>query len=218
MKKWICTICGYIHEGDEPPDVCPICGAPKEAFESFEEGNDQPHPSSVPPAPIVKPAETDDPAKAAYSLSYGLYIITTADGSKMNGQVANTVFQLTSDPLQVAICLNKSNYTNELVTKSKVFAVTTLGKSAFDLVPGFGFRSGRDVDKFAGVTYEKGAQTGCPYLSTGIAYLECKVVNIVDVGTHTLFVGEPVGGRTLSSEEPMTYADYRRLKAGGSAK
>lgn len=219
MKKWICSVCGYIHEGAEPPEVCPICGAPRSAFEPYEEEEARPQPASRPAVPIVKPSNDNDPQKAVFSLSYGLYVISSQDGDRLNAQIANTVFQLTSEPLRLAICLNKSNFTNEMVSKSGIFAVTTLGKSGFGLVPGFGFRSGRDTDKFAGVEYEISPVINCPIPQPAVAYLECRVGEgmKMDVGTHTLFVADIVGGNVYeNSEEPMTYADYRQLKSAAA--
>lgn len=217
VKKWICTVCGYIHEGDEPPEECPICAAPASAFEPYTEEPSAPPVSVQSAAAAPKPPGLTDPEIAAFSMSYGLYIISTQYEGKKNGQIANTAFQLTVAPLQVAICLNKDNYTHELVTKSKVFSINTLGKSGFSLVPGFGFRSGREHDKFAGVDYETAPITGCPIPMPAVAYLECRVKDqgILDVGTHTVFVGEVVGGKTLRDEPPMTYAEYRQIKAAG---
>ncbi|MGE5371026.1 MAG: flavin reductase [Solirubrobacterales bacterium] len=216
MKQWICTICGYIHEGDAPPEECPICGAPASDFEPYIEAQGATKPSSRPAVPLTAPVGPNEAEKASFSLSYGLYIVTTCFQDRINGQIANTVFQLTNQPMQVAICLNKNNYTHELASKSGVFGINTLGKTGFSLVPGFGFRSGREADKFQGVSYFDGPGTRCPILSDAVAYIECRTATQVDVGTHTLFIAEVLNGSVLTDEEPMTYAEYRKMKASAA--
>jgi len=149
--------------------------------------------------------------KALFQLSYGLYVIGTELDGKTAGCVANTVAQITSDPLQIAVGLNKNNYTNEMIQKSGKLTVSILSKSAdMNLIANFGFQSSRDADKFA--TSGQALVTDdqqVPYLAertTGV--LSAKVVQMLDCGTHTLFLCELVDAKVLSQEEPMTYAYY----------
>lgn len=157
--------------------------------------------------------EAKPDARALWSLSYGLYIVTSTFGEKANGQVANTVIQVTSEPPRIAVALNKENYTHELVSGSGVFAVSVLAEDApLEFIGGFGFRSGRDFDKLEGVAYEKGA-TGCPcVLEHAVSVFEGKVFASVDAGTHTVFFADLVGGKVLSDAKPLTYAEYRNRK------
>ena len=156
-------------------------------------------------------------SKAFRSLSYGLYIVTSRDGDRLNGQIANAVFQVTSKPPQLAVCLNKENLTHEFVAKSGVFAVSVLDESApMPFIGLFGFKSGREVDKLSQVTYRLG-ETGAPLVTDhAVAVMEAKVVKSMDVGTHTLFVGEVVGGEVVGGGHPMTYAYYHQVKGGKS--
>ncbi|MHB8157272.1 MAG: flavin reductase, partial [Desulfocucumaceae bacterium] len=150
---------------------------------------------------------------ALFSISYGLYIVGSVKGGKANAQVCNTVFQLTSAPMRIALGINKNNLTNEYIKSSGVLSVCVLGKNGHDMVRNFGFRSGRDVDKFENIKFATG-KFGAPIIDDCISYMECRVLPemTVDVGTHTLFVAEVVDGAVLSTDEPMTYSYYRETR------
>jgi len=136
-----------------------------------------------------------------------------------NGQIANTVFQATSEPATIAVCINKQNFTHEFIRESRVFVVSVLSKDTpLKFVGHFGFRSGRDLDKFKGMNYKVG-RTGAPIvLDQAIAYIEAEVIKEVDGGTHTIFIGKVVDAEILTSEEPMTYAYYHEIKRGVTPK
>lgn len=159
--------------------------------------------------------------KALYKISYGLYVITSKKGEKINGQIANTVIQVTSDPIQVSVTINKDNLTHEFIKDSNVFAVSVLSKvTPMKFIGQFGFKSGKDVpNKFENVRYKIG-KTGAPIvLDNSIAYFEVEVVSNLDVGTHTIFVGKVIDAETIDdNEEPMTYAYYHEVKKGKSPK
>ena len=157
--------------------------------------------------------------QAFYRLSYGLYIVSSKSDGKLNGQIANTVFQVTSQPPMLAVSINKQNLTHEFISKSGVFAVSILSQEAsMKLIGLFGFKSGRDTDKFAQVQHKIGV-TGAPIvLESTLAFVECKVVNSLDVGTHTIFIGEVVDADVLADGEPMTYAYYHKIKRGKAPK
>ena len=92
--------------------------------------------------------------KALYDITYGLYLISTNFGGRDNACISNTAVQAASSPKRITLSLNKSNYTTELISKSGVFTVSVISKSApFELFKRFGFRSGRDSDKFAGADF-----------------------------------------------------------------
>ena len=157
--------------------------------------------------------------KALHQLGYGLYVVCSRDNGKFNGQIANTVFQVCSEPPTIAVAINRSNLTHEFISKSKAFTVSVLSQDTpLKFIGNFGFKSGRDVDKFKGVNYKLG-ETNVPLvLDNTLAYLEAKVVNHVDVGTHTIFVGEIVGADVVKEGEPMTYAYYHNVKRGTTPK
>jgi flavin reductase (DIM6/NTAB) family NADH-FMN oxidoreductase RutF len=114
--------------------------------------------------------------KALQNLSYGLYVVTSRRGDKINGQIANTVFQITSEPPTVAVSINKKNLTWEYIKESGVFAVSVLCQDTpLSFISQFGFKSGRDVDKLSSINYKVG-QTKTPIvLDNTTSYLEAKV-------------------------------------------
>jgi flavin reductase (DIM6/NTAB) family NADH-FMN oxidoreductase RutF/rubredoxin len=157
--------------------------------------------------------------KALRSLSYGLYVVASQKQGKLNGQIANTVGQVTSEPPTVSVCINKQNLTHDFITESRVFAASILSQDTpLSFIGHFGFKSGREVDKFKDVNYRLGETKSPIVLDHTLAYLEAKVVNQVDVGTHTIFIGELVGADVLKEGEPMTYAYYHEVKRGTTPK
>ncbi len=150
-------------------------------------------------------------------ISYGLYVIGSLKDGKYNGQIANTFFQISSDPATVAISINKGNLTNEFIKASKVFSVSVLPNTVpLSFIGHFGFKSGRDMDKYQSVSYKKGV-TGAPVLlENTLGYLEAEVVDILEVETHTIFIGKVLEAEVLGQDEPMTYAYYHQLKRGSA--
>ena len=153
--------------------------------------------------------------KALYNLGYGLYVVCSRKGDKFNGQIANTVIQVTSEPPAVAVCINKTNLTHEFIEESRVFTASILSQDTpLSFIGNFGFKSGRDTDKLEGINYITG-ETQAPIVTdNSLAYLEVRVTQEVDVGTHTIFIGELVGADVLKEGEPMTYAYYHQVKRG----
>jgi len=150
-----------------------------------------------------------------HNLSYGMYIVSSCKGKALNGQIANTVFQITSEPVAIAVSLNKKNMTHEFVEASARFAVSVLDeKTPLPFIGKFGFRSGRKEDKFKDVKY-KLLGSGCPVvLENTICYLEAKVTCKFDCGTHTLFLGEMTDSDFIAEGKPMTYEYYHLVKKG----
>ena len=153
--------------------------------------------------------------KALHLISYGLYVVTSTDGESINGQIVNTVMQVASKPPMVAVAINKENLTCEYIRASHVFAASVLGTDTpMEVIGRFGFRSGRDIDKFESVRYRTGI-TGAPImLDHALAYIEVAATREVDAGTHVLFIGEVVDADILEEGEPMTYAYYHQVKGG----
>ncbi|RIH63549.1 High molecular weight rubredoxin [Mariniphaga sediminis] len=148
--------------------------------------------------------------KAFHKLSYGLYIISTRFNGQNAGYIGNTVFQVTSEPAQIAVSCHKKNASVEKILQSKIFSVSVLGKSAStSLIGEFGFMSSTDLDKFRNVETIT-AKTGAPIvLDSSVAWFDCKVVSTQDVGSHILIIGEVLDSNIISDEEPLTYAYYR---------
>ena len=155
--------------------------------------------------------------KALHALSYGLYIVSSKKGERINGQIANTVFQISGDPPTLAVGINKNNLTGEFIRESRRFAVSVLTQDTpLSLIGQFGFKSGREVDKFAGIGYRT-TPSGLPYLiDNNLAFIEARVVQEVDAGTHLIFIGEITESEVLQEGTPMTYAYYQQVKRGGT--
>jgi flavin reductase (DIM6/NTAB) family NADH-FMN oxidoreductase RutF len=156
---------------------------------------------------------------ALHKLGYGMYIVGSHKGDKLNGQVANTVFQITSEPPTVAVSINKNNLTHDFIKASKVFSAAVLCQATpLSFIGNFGFKTGRDADKLKGINYKIG-QTGSPViLDNAAAYLEAEVIQDVDVGTHTIFIGRIAAAEILTEDTCMTYEFYYQVKRGTTPK
>jgi ferric-chelate reductase [NAD(P)H] len=156
---------------------------------------------------------------ALYKLSYGVYIVGSRKGDKVNAQTANSVMQISSEPATVAVSINKKNLTHEYIKESKVFSVSILTENTpLPFIGNFGFKSGRDIDKFKDIKFKAG-QTGAPLvLDNTNAVMEAEVVGDIDAGTHTIFLGKIVASETLNNNPVMTYAYYHEVKKGTTPK
>lgn len=157
--------------------------------------------------------------KTLHKISYGLYVICSKKGKKINGQIANALFQVTAEPQTIAVSINKKNLTHDFIENSKAFTVSVLSENTpLQFIGTFGFKSGRNIDKFNDVKYKLG-KTHIPIvLDNSLAYVEAKVIDKIDVGTHTIFIGRVEGGEILTEDKPMTYEYYHKVKGGFSPK
>ncbi len=149
-------------------------------------------------------------SKALFNLTYGLFVVTVKDNDKFNGCIVNTAIQVTSDPERIVVAVNKSNYTNELIAKTGRFNVSIISEAAdFELFKRFGFQSGRDVDKFEEYENYAVADNGIPYITGGSnAYILAEVEQIVDVGTHSMFVARITDMEVTDKTPSATYGYY----------
>ncbi len=157
--------------------------------------------------------------KALNKITYGLYIVSTRAEGKDCGCVVNTLEQVTSDPPRLSVAINKSNYTEGLIEQSGVFAAVALTQDAdIRLIGNFGFKSGRDTDKFANYPFERDLN-GVAYITqcTAARY-SLKLSGRLDVGTHMLLIGDVLDAEVLSECEPMSYAYYHLVKKGTTPK
>ena len=148
--------------------------------------------------------------QALFKIGYGLYVLTARD-EKDNGCIINTVMQVTSNPLQVAIAINKRNYTNEMIQKTRKFNLSILSEKAdFSIYEHFGYKSGRDTDKFATYCNTKRSPNGLLYITKGTnAYMSAYVQHEMDLGTHSLFIGQLVAIENLNDDKSATYDYYQ---------
>ncbi len=148
--------------------------------------------------------------EAMFKLSYGLFVLTTKDGEKDNGCIINTVMQITDSPLQIAVCVNKSNFTHDMIVKSRKFNLSVLSEKAdFEIFKRFGFLSGRDTDKFADYSNAKRSENGVLYVTQAVnAFMSANVTSVVDCGTHSIFIAEITEAQILNDDKSVTYEYY----------
>ena len=147
--------------------------------------------------------------EALFKLTYGLFVLSTRDGEKDNGCIINTTMQVTDTPLQIAVAINKNNYTLEMIEKNGIFNVSILSESTpFSVFENFGFRSGRNVDKFADCEPLR-SDNGLVFLPRYInAFMSLKVEQYVDLDTHGVFICSIAESRVISDKPTMTYSYY----------
>ncbi|MDO5403870.1 MAG: flavin reductase [Eubacteriales bacterium] len=148
--------------------------------------------------------------KALYSLSYGVFMLSTRSGNRVNGCITNTCIQVANSPVRVAVSVLNSNYTCDLIKESGIFALSLLDQSVtFQTIKHFGLQSGRDVDKMEALSLPEDINK-VPYLGwQTCAVISCRVVSSEDLGSHTLFVAEVVDSKVTSDNKPLTYAEYQ---------
>ena len=149
---------------------------------------------------------------ALFKIGYGLYVLTANDGLKDNGCIINTVMQVTSNPCQIAVAVNKQNYTTEMIRKTRKFNVSVLSENTkFEIFKHFGFQSGKNVDKFADFTDTKRSPNGLLYITKDTnAFMSAYVQQEIDLSTHTLFIGQLVASEILSDVPTVTYDFYQK--------
>ena len=148
-------------------------------------------------------------ATALFNISYGLYVLTAHDGKRDCGCIVNSVMQLTEKPLRIAVSVNKANHTCDAVEKSGIFNISVLTEEAtMDVFRRFGFQSGRDVDKFAD-SDEPASENGLRYLKEACnALISGRVEQVIDCGTHLLFIAEVTQAEKLEGAASVTYTYY----------
>lgn len=149
--------------------------------------------------------------KAMFKLSYGLFVVTAREGGKDNGCITNTVQQVTVTPNRITVAVNKANYTCGMIERTKKFNVSILSESAvFDTFKHWGFQSGANVDKAVGITFSR-ADNGVIYVTEGVNAVLCaEVSQIIDLGTHLLFIADVSDAFVLNETPSATYAYYHK--------
>ena len=148
---------------------------------------------------------------ALFKIGYGLYVVTSNDGTRDNGLIVNTVSQVTDSPNRVAVCINKQNYSHHIIKQTGVMNVNCLSVEApFEVFKTYGFQSGRTVDKFAGQEVLR-SDNGLVFLPKYInAFMSLKVEQYVDLDSHGMFICTVTEARVLSNAETMTYTYYQK--------
>ena len=151
-----------------------------------------------------------------FKITYGLYLVCSKDGNNLNGHISNTVFQVTAEPPKFVVASHKDNLTTEYIQKSRVFSISVLKQDVtLEFLGPWGFKSGRTTDKFNGIAFRTG-KTGCPVVTeNSVAFIECQLKDMIDTGTHLLFIGGVVDAGILDHlAKPLTYSYYREVIKG----
>lgn len=148
---------------------------------------------------------------ALFNIGYGLYVVTTNDGTRDNGLIVNTVSQVTNTPNRIAVTINKQNYSFHTIQKTGVLNVNCLDVSApFSVFQRFGFQSGRTTDKFEGLEILR-SDNGLAFLPRYInSFMSLKVESFVDMDTHGMFICTVTEARVMSDADTMTYTYYQK--------
>ncbi len=156
--------------------------------------------------------------KVFTKLSYGVYIVSCKTEEKITGCTANSIMQITSSPAYIALSINHENYTHDCIEKTKLFSVSILSVESNPLSIGtFGFRSGRDCNKYEKIPYE--LKDGLPIVKDACGYLLCEITDKMETPTHTVFLAKVLDGDLLNDNtEPMTYSYYHNVIKGKSPK
>lgn len=150
-------------------------------------------------------------ATALFNLGYGLYVVTSRNGTRDNGLIVNTVMQVTSSPNRVAVAINKQNYSHDVIKTSGKMNVNVLTEGApFEVFKHFGFQSGREVNKFADCS-PKRSSNGLVVLPRYVnSYLSLDVESYVDLGTHGMFICTVSEAEVIEKAPTMTYSYYHQ--------
>ena len=148
--------------------------------------------------------------KAMFSLSYGLYVLTAKEDDFNNGCIINTVMQITDEPKQIVIAVNKNNKTHDMIVSTGKFNISVISEKAdFSLFERFGFQSGKNTDKFQGFDNISVSDNGIIYITEATnAFLSAEVTTMADCGTHTLFTAKVIDGEILNEDKSATYSFY----------
>ena len=148
---------------------------------------------------------------ALFDLTYGLYLLSAKCDGKDNACIINTAMQVANNPTQIQVAVSRSNFTNFMINETREFNISVITKEAdFELFRRFGMQSGKTVDKFIGFPDVARSKNGLIYLTkASSAFMSVKVENVVQMSTHTLFIGSLKDAEVLSKAEPCTYSYYQ---------
>ena len=147
-----------------------------------------------------------------FKIGYGLYVLSARCEEKDNACIVNSIMQVTSDPIQLAVCVNKNNYTCEMIQKSRKMNISVLTENAnFEIFKRFGYQCGRNLDKFEGFCDVKRSPNGVLYITKNTnSFMSAYVQQEIDLGSHIMFVAQLVSAEALSDEPTVTYDFYQK--------
>lgn len=155
--------------------------------------------------------------RVLWALPYGLYVLGTRAGDRRNAMTMNWVTQVSFDPKLVAVSVERGALTHELLVEGGVFCLNLIDREDRAIVRKF--TKPVEVDPAAstlnGFAFHDG-RSGAPVLDQAVAYVDCRVQRRVELGGHTLFVGEVVDAAFGKPEgTPVLRMEDTRMNYGG---
>ncbi|MDO5580373.1 MAG: flavin reductase [Planctomycetia bacterium] len=148
---------------------------------------------------------------ALFKIGYGLYVLSSREGDRDNACIVNTVAQVTAAPCRITVAVNKQNFTHDMIMRSRLFNASVLTEETpFDIFRQYGYQSGKDTDKFQGQKFAR-SENGLIYLpDVSNAWISGKVSDVIDLGTHSLFLADLTDAEVLSEVPSVTYDYYQK--------
>jgi flavin reductase (DIM6/NTAB) family NADH-FMN oxidoreductase RutF len=134
----------------------------------------------------------------------GVTVITTSAGDQLHGMTANAVSSLSLDPVMVLICVDKTTFTHRVLDQGGVFVVNILGEQQEAMSRIFAKKGEPETGTLRGQAFRLG-ETGAPILDGCLAYIECRVANVMAGGDHSIFLGEVVSEGVEEEMRPLLF-------------
>jgi flavin reductase (DIM6/NTAB) family NADH-FMN oxidoreductase RutF len=137
-------------------------------------------------------------------VDHEIFVISTRHEQKINGQIATWIIKasLAPEPLRIMAVISPFNYTYQLIKKSKIFTVQLLTTSQIDLVPLFGLKSGKDINKFEGLKFYD-SKSGLPVLEDICGFVECKTVQEIELGDRIILIADVFHSDFFKEKTPL---------------
>ena len=145
--------------------------------------------------------------KALRMITYGLYVMTAADGDEVAAGTVNWLSQASFDPPLIMAGVKVGSSLHTLIGRTGTFAVNILAANQQDIAQAFFGPTRHETGRLNGYAYERGPATGAPLLLDLPAWFEARVVDRVDRGDHTVFVAEVVGAGVRREATPLVLWD-----------
>ena len=152
--------------------------------------------------------------RLTWKIPNALALIGSRSGDERNGMTASWITQLSMEPVLIGVGVDNTAVTHRLISEGGSFTVNLWNAEETRVFVKFskpatyadGTLNGRPVRE---------ATTGAPVFTEAIAWMDCEVRHAIDLGTHTLFVGELVDGDILLDEARSASMSDTRMKYGG---
>lgn len=150
--------------------------------------------------------------RALKKITTGIYIVTSKQGSQINGMVASWISQVSFSPPLVMVAIKQGRRSHLMIEKGTVFAVNVLCKEQKEMVSTFK-GAVESEKKFSHIPFEI-KKTGAPIIKNVLAFLECTLTSMVTPGDHTIFIGKVLDGGVIKEGIPLSSNDLETTYGG----